>query len=95
MNLIDLRRKQPEPEGKYGFDPRENEGDGSGSSGPWEHTAGTVGALDSIMQLSDAIERADKANGFVVLKFRRDGCAAWRVHRDCIRADRRRVSSDQ
>jgi len=78
MGTVDNRRQRPaaEVENKYGVDPRQNKGDGSGSTGPWEHTPGTIGDLDSVHQLSDAVDKAAAANRFVALKFRRDGCAA-------------------
>ena len=78
MVTIDNRRERPkqEPENKYGLDPRERKGDGSGSTGPWQHASGTVGDLDSVAQLTDAVEKAEAAKRFVSLKFRRDGCAA-------------------
>ena len=79
MVTIDNRRgdrPKQEPENKYGLDPRENKGDGSGSTGPWEHVPGTVGDLDSVAQLTDVVEKAEVAKRFISLKFRRDGCAA-------------------
>lgn len=79
METVDMRRQRPAvdgPQNKYGIDPRARDGDGSGSTGPWKHTPGTVGDLDSCAQLSDAVAKAAAANRFVALKFRRNGCAA-------------------
>ncbi|KAL1499711.1 hypothetical protein AB1Y20_011906 [Prymnesium parvum] len=58
-------------EGKYGVDPRD-----SSAGEPLAFESGRVGRLHSSTQLTYVVNTAAEQNRFVVLKFRRDGCAA-------------------
>lgn len=82
---VDLRKKRPEDPNKYGVDPRDNVEDALVADTTWlskKVKPGNVNVLTDVSQLAAAL---DGEKQFVVLKFKRVGCAACASTQDSFK----------